>query len=327
MACWPTEINEIGPVVHLQKKNYYEGLVQQYVAVSNLHIKARIHVSLTASGKEASQNYISFYEYWYSNKKYRITSKLSKESPLYEIAVDGNVFQYFDGGTKTLAISTNGAEDGYGSVPFNPLLAPFEFLKPPSGGPEIRQLLMQDLDINSPVHFRFLEYNVLTSEPLVIEFKGGTIENQKFNYRVFFETNGVLIPSVIELISTNGHVIVRSSISYKEIEMPNGSVTLWPLKVVREGFSQHGVRELCAIHQIEKIDFEAIPPNIFVINTNNALQIVNSDTKQAIWKRHASQRSFVRALFFSFLILSLVLIIMMLKSVQNATHSTEKKSG
>jgi hypothetical protein len=238
-----------------QTQIFLEQLINQYNSLSSLHLRARLQMSLdrdadgSGHGKEQTDG---VFEFWFSDGKYRIVSQLSKEAPADEVAFDGVRFQLFEGSTRRLTVSTNNT-DSFGISFPNPILAPFEFLKPADGSSVVHQPMMEDLRSGSSVHSRLRTYRIISHDPLVVEFPGGTMEGQKFVYRVHVSSNQVLVPRQIVAVGTDGSVIARSSISYKALPSSN-PVGHWPSRVVREGFSEHGATVLRIETDIEPID-------------------------------------------------------------------------
>jgi|GEM_PF-5228081 len=302
-----------------QEQKLFGDLLRQYDATPTVHFKARIQIAFNADGvgnfTQKAEKTEGYFEFWYDLGKYRILSQLSKSSETFEVAFNGTNFQFFEGADKSLSLSTN-STDGFGATPPIPLLAPFEFLKPPDGGSDAHQVLWNDVKRDSPLLARLDAYRIRSEQPLVVEFEGGIVEDQPFFYRVHFTTNSIRVPNVIEAIGTNGNVILRSSLFYEPNGTLKGSSTIWPMRLVREGFTKEGLLEMQVVENIETLSFEPLAkePSSFVIDTNRARRIFNSDTRHFIKIRRDLPVTNVRIVFFTLCIMTVASIYLLFRS-------------
>ena len=266
------------------------------------HIKAKFHgtnVDRIVPGGTGIHSDEGYYELWLAGQKFRIESRPAKNADVHHIAWDDRQMQYFSLGSG-MSVSTN-LSDGYGSVPIDPLLAPFEMLKDLRGTNEVgHQLMYADLrDTNCQQ--RLHVYRTNASLDKVVEFPGAELDERSFFYRVHMLSEPFSLPSAIEYIDALGKVIARTRISYST-RNADAAVQCWPQAVVRETYSRNG--KLIAQQEltIEKFELgKEINPSTFKIDTRRAARVWDSDQKAFIQRRSAfveRSRGILIALFF-----------------------------
>ena len=295
----------------------FSNLFQQYQSIDSLHFRATCDQDWDSDKAQTGKGVHhaeGFYEFWKSGQSYRIVAQLDKGEPTNELVFDGEKLFYYDPAMERITITSNWNESS-SSVILNPIFLPFAFLKPPSQDPVKNELFFRDFQ-SPAILSRLKHYKTASRNPRVVTLAGGVLDGDRFTYRIHVSEQPIQLPSVIDLVATNGNLLEQISISYQTLPS-NGKETYWPSNIVEKLFGDAGDVAVKTETTLDPFTVgDQISSNVFKMDLSRAKSVYDARTgkitKQASGLT-ARLAPAVLLLFFAFSAAALVYVVFFMK--------------
>jgi hypothetical protein len=289
--------------INIEKVNSpYQQLLSQYNSITNVlyraeiitkmeeYAQARLSMSLIIAGLESGVDLKhpieegsnkGFYHALISGDKFNVQSTLSEDMPTFELAFDGDKYQYFKDDNRILTLQKT-KWTSYGGLTLDPFLSPFQILKPSTldGGTRVMYWDIRDISLTSKLD----SFVIKSEDPLIIEMEVGERTAGKTKYIIQFKKTAILLPVLIKMISQNDKddACTITSIEYMEVDA-SGVRSYWPKNVVVKGFDDNGTLMISARSSIASYDYNPkIWPDSFQIDRARAAYIWDGDLNSLI---------------------------------------------
>jgi hypothetical protein len=285
-------------ISEMEFKGFLSTILRDYMSVTNLESVITIDTTFfekQESGTVTRDQSKTMYEYTHSQDLFRIkSSDIGGNLNGFDIAWDGQQFQFYDKTDRKLTVSSN-RTDGFGAVHPNILLLPFEFIKPPLDTTESHHLLWTDLNDSLRLQEVYINSTNVSKIPIEFHVKGGVYDGTPFFYKIRFSSNRrLMLPTLIEWVSSGGGVISKTIIEYAHSSPDCYSL---PSRVERLGFYPDGTIAMQSVAAIDFINLNNITNlGVFKIDRTGVLTIFDSDSK--VYLKNNKSRLFASRIMF-----------------------------